>query len=477
MSESHSIPTLPGEERAAKIALGLHHLQSPDPLQRAEGARLLGNQAAEPDALTDALQDPSALVRAAAVDGLANLEPVDLPAAAPDLLMALIDDPNDYVCAATVRALGRLMVIESIPQVRDCLDDPNPHISAAAMRALGRMGDLEAAPRLLEALSGSNPLVQTAAVGALAALQVPQAAPILLQMLSSLLRPTEGTPQPHNERLLVALIQALGMLNYKEAVPVLVEVARSEVGLRSRAVQALLTLDASSAAPSLAYLLVDPSTQLRASLIELMIATRYPSALPLIRPLLKDKVALVRDRALTAMAVFHDVSSIPQVLWMCLHDPGPFTRVKAVNVLVSLAGAAALPDLLDLTGDLNVAVRRAVTSGLGLMVSPAGGLQAPAWAALSHLAQSDPDPEVVEIARLGLERSRPGGELADTALSPSVGRTLFPPDLQPVIDRLRSDLGRWQEYLPAAIRPDNLEEIARLDQALIALLKELDLNN
>ena len=112
-------------------------------------------------------------------------------------------------------------------------------------------------------------------------------------------------------------IEVLARLDMKDAIPILVDIAEKEVGLRGVAVEALVEMNAEEAASILSPLLSDPSNRLRRNLIEMMMQANYEAALPLVRPLLRDSAITVRETALAAVSKWGDMVSIDEVPQYC----------------------------------------------------------------------------------------------------------------------------------------------------------------
>ena len=445
------------KNRQEEIERCLALIQSRNPRDRSYAAKRLGELKARPDVLMSLLDDPNGFVRSSSVEALGRS--VDLPA--PEVvshLLAAIDDPNNYVCAAAVNSLGLLQATQAIPQVEACLDDPHPIIAQAAILAMARIDPDRIKDRLLTYLQSDEYLIHLAATRTCSWLAYEPCGEFVLGALKDF----EITDEQPDLKLPKLYIEVLARLDMREAIPTLVEIAEHEVGLRGVAVEALIEMNAEEAAAILSPLLNDPSNRLRRSLIEMMMKTDYDAALPLVRPLLKDSAITVRETALAAISQWGDKVSVEDVRKMAYSDPNPFVRPQAVITLTSLLGQEALPDLVDLSQDLNLHVRRAVAQSLADM----DYLTSEGKAALMHLAN---DEDTAEFARAALEAH----DLSSFHPLPKVEMQLkapYPEHLQDDLDSLRYLLKAWQDSLLELQSDFSLEELSEVDQALSTLI-------
>jgi HEAT repeat protein len=445
-----------------EIEAFLFALRSKDFHVRVEAVRRLGKLKAGPDVLLPALDDPSHSVRAEAAAALGTIRPEQITPELEDRLMAAIDDPSDRVCSAAIYSLGRLGIRSSLSQIEACLDDTNPYVLSAAILALARLGGRDLGDQLASYLDHEDIHPQIAAIRALVHLDYRPAGPKLLSHVEANL---------HRERqgkkgdLMANAVAALGLLQVREAIPLLIYIAQSEVGLRGKAVQALMALEAEEAAPVLAKMLAEPSGRLRESLVFMMIEADYRPALPLIRPLLEDPTGYLRDAALQAVMKMGDTAAARQVRWMCFHEPQPFTRLRAVDCLVSLLGREAIPDLVALKDDLNTEVRRAVAAHLGGWET----LPPEALWALSNMADQDPNAETAALARQALSAYPSVTDLVLPTERPAPAPRL-PQAVADLTPSLLPALAAWQAGLPELARVQSAEEIAETDKALALLI-------
>lgn len=435
-------------------------IQSRNPRDRSYAVKRLGELKARPDILMSMMDDPNGFVRSASAEALGRS--VELPA--PDVvsrLLAAIDDPNNYVCAAAVNSLGLLKATEAVHQVETCLEDIHPIVVQAAILAIARIDPSRIKDRLIEFLQSDEYLIHLAAARACGWLTHVPCGSYILQSLQDFMK----LKDQQDLKLPKLYIEVLSRLQMKEAIPTLVEIAEHEVGLRGVAVEALVEMNAEEAASILSPLLSDPSNRLRRNLIEMMMQADYDAALPLVRPLLKDSAITVRETALAAVSKWGDIVSAEDVRQIAFNDPNPFVRPQAVLTLTKLLGQDALPDLVALSEDLNLHVRRAAAQSMAEL----DYLTSEAKSALLRLAM---DEDTAEFTREALEVH----DLSAIRPMPPVEQKMkapVPEELQTKSGSLLTLLESWQEALPDLQRDFDLEELSEVDQALSTLIVHL----
>ncbi len=454
------------DEREDEIANLKIAIQSKNPRVRTEAARRLGQLQAGSEVLLEALEDPSSFVRSAAAESLGNLPPeTTLPEIAKSLLAA-IDDPNDHVCSAAISSLGRLHLEAARDQILACLEDPNPYVISAAITALSRIGPMEMGERIIPFLDNPNKFIRNSAVRAMGTLRYQPAGPRLVKELEELCAPNTLV---RNTVILSSYIDSLVALKIKECIPLLVMLAQNEVGVRSKAVEGLLALDAIEAAPTLLHLFSDPSEKLRKNLVRMIIASNYQAALPVLRPLLNDSNAGIRRVVLAAVVRMHDLPSASQIRSMAFSDTDPLLRSSAVNGLADLLGVEAIDDIIRLTEDTNPYVRLAAAKNLGKL--PSSTHQA--VKALQMLAE-DPINEIQEAAKQSLEYVSPLLEGLPEASCESIQPVHYPSEFAHRLPELLRILQDWRSSLPQQYNHHAPQDLWKLDQALSLLILTLE---
>lgn len=454
------------EEREREIAACLVSIASRNPRFRSKAAERLGElrAAAGADALIDALGDPNEFVRAAAAQSLGNV--LEAPTAdAIDGLLSCLDDKNDFVCSAAIRTLGKLRAQECMDELEPFLEDRNPHIVSDALIALGRMDAQKLVERITPFVDHDNYHVSAAAAQALAFMGRSEAGERIAARLEQLI----GSPYINRSFSPTTMyIDALATLKVNAAIPLLTRIATTQVGMRSKAINALMQLDSDDVVPVLLPLLNDPGEKIRTFLLRMIGSRNFRKAAPVVRPLLNDTSVTIRRLALQVLLQFHDHAALAAVRDMSRHDSNPFIRRTAALGLLELAGDEALPDLMALVSDTNTLVRQAVATGLGRL----GRLTPEAVTVLQSLAH-DTDAETAEAARAALaEHAHPVAE--HPAGSPAAKPMPVPAELLPRAGELRALLRAWQWGLGGLLATQNIDTINTIDQAIQTLTAALN---
>ncbi len=445
------------QEKQIEIERCQQLTQSRNPRDRSFAAKRLGELKARPDLLITLLHDLNGFVRSAAAEALGRADETLMPEVVSHLL-STIDDANPYVCAAAINSLGLLGASQAEDQIETCLEDEHPIIVQAAILSLARINPELIKGRLAEFLDSPEYLIHLAAARACGWINHLSCAEHILQALKDHLKTNDAL----DLKLPKLYIDVLARLKVQEAIPTLVEIAEREVGLRGLAVEALIEMDAKEAASVLSPLLSDPSNRLRRNLIEIMIQANYKEALPLVRTLLRDNAIPIRETALAAISKWRDRVSEDDVRDLAYNDPNPFVRPQAVVTLTKLLGQDALEDLVDLSDDLNLHVRRAVAQCLAEVdyLTPEGK------SALLRLAK---DPDTAEFVQAALRTH--DLDAVQPAPVEGVKAKILPPDF--VIEKpndMLTALEDWQMALPTLRKFLNLEELSEIDQALSTLI-------
>ncbi|WP_298815348.1 S1 RNA-binding domain-containing protein [Chloroflexus sp.] len=313
-------------------------IHSRDQLVRARAASQLVNLDVEPELALPALNHRRGKVREVAAEAI-GYSSKPLSATAIDALLAAIDDPQPFVAAAAIRTLGRRQVNEARQQIAACLDDPEPPIVAAAIVALARLNDTALAVALPDFLNSPHLTIRIAAAEAAGILQAPAAVPGLLRLLEDcLIAWHEGQPRMPSRAASVAM-QTLARMRARAAVPLLIEIARYVVGLRTLATRALIQLQAVEAAPAIAPLLNEEGSHLVLEVVRFLHMANYRAALPELRALL-HRSAPNRWRLLIkvmhVLVEWHDRESLPLIARIAENASQPELRHYAARCLEAL---------------------------------------------------------------------------------------------------------------------------------------------
>ncbi|GGK37953.1 hypothetical protein GCM10010124_33500 [Pilimelia terevasa] len=208
------------------------------------------------EALAD-LRGRGAARRAAAAQTLG-----DLAVAQPPIVAALsraLRDPDADVRAAAVRALGHVGDPAAVAPLLAALTGRARLPAILVADALSAL-DAAAEPEIVAAIGHADPLVRMTVLDALRVRRAVTAARAAVAVL-------DGDPVPDVRRVAAT---ALGVLGGRSAVPPLVEVASSGAAppLRAAAAVALGELGARAAVPALVRLLADPGYEVASAAAE-----------------------------------------------------------------------------------------------------------------------------------------------------------------------------------------------------------------
>src|SRR5262245_23724650 len=202
------------------LAQALHELGSRRAWRRAAAAYRLGDMGCDEAGppLLEALDDGNRTVRGAAARSLGRLKTVD---AAKPLVEALVSGrvPNGVAGEALVE-LGPA----AVPELRAIAEHPSQRLRATAIALLGLVGDTADQPLAINSLEDPSAEVRAAAADTLARIGGPPAEPALRSTLDDRIPFVRA-----------GAAAALGVIRSREAVPRLLEIARTDAFRPARA--------------------------------------------------------------------------------------------------------------------------------------------------------------------------------------------------------------------------------------------------
>jgi HEAT repeat protein len=321
------------QEIGAESLHWLHDaLQNPSANIRASAARTLGRMKSHGSTpyLLDLLGDEDALVRAAACEGLGligdkiSIEP----------LVLMIQDNVEKVQEAASAAIARFGKQATVPLLNALLRERDKFALRAFIKCLGRIGDPKSVPALISYLRSSYFLVRQAAVAALIQFG-PMAARLLLPTLSFNMSDIEkfkrdACDKEHPELQLRA-IKALGGLEDHRAVPVLKDVVETGLpDIQEAASQALSQIGCAAWG--------------RCCALKVIGEVADESYVPEIVPSLQDNSDNVRFEAVRALGKIGGDEAVRHLVRMFRKDRADFIRREAIRLLRT-AGLGRAPVL------------------------------------------------------------------------------------------------------------------------------------
>ncbi len=352
--------------RRSEIQEKLEWLKSDDPQHRKVAVQRLGELQAAPESILPLLGDTDVIIRADAATALGKCNNVvsgNLRAEIISHLIGMLNDPGNRVVSSAVWSLGMLNAKEATPEIRGLLNEKGHNVVHASIVALARLDDHASIEPIMAFLESHSDNLKQAAWHALGVLNHTPIIPLLLKNLQTSLEQHPLSPAAF--ALVREYIDICKRMKIKLSAPLLVQVALNEIGLRTKAADALLDLDIANFPVELLELLNDPNAELRAAILGLIYQTHYPIPHLRVRKFLHDEASNVRLQALDLVAIGQDSEAIPTVRFLCYRDTKTYVRAKSIVSLVKLIGLNALPDLHALAFDEKFAVRAAVVSSLG----------------------------------------------------------------------------------------------------------------
>ncbi len=391
----------------AKVQHCIDNLQNPNPRQRSQAARELGdlkNEISIPALIRALQEDVNTYVRSAAAEALGHIGSSE--AIFP--LMDALHDPSSFVRRAAAIALGQMQAKEAQGALLQALDDPNFYVRRAAINAIGKLGIPSLGAVLLPLLETSDARIQRTVIIALRRLKTHQA----ISKMAAILEQHNTCPSPRDLPLVKTLVIALGDLQAQEAVTVLIKVLRGYVGARSLAAVALGQIGDPRAGPALAEALRDKSTNLQLAALKSLGKLKYREAAPKIRRFLSSPDPRKRRVAAQTLGQLKDEVAMAELLKIARSDTSPLVRPAAVEALGNLGNADLLPDLLPLIEDTNAYLRATLADTLCSLYDGSDS----AYTALQQLAEDNVE-HVAHSAQQAIQSLEDGDDNAPSDLS------------------------------------------------------------
>lgn len=415
----------------AAIERHIKNLQDQNPRQRSQSAYELGELrafAAVP-ALIQALQeDVNTYVRSAVAESLGRI-------GAPEAIFPLMDalrDNSSFVRRAAAISLGQMQAKQAQMALLQALDDQNFYVRRAAINAIGKLGVNDLGPLLLPYLENQDPRIQRTTITALRRLGTAEA----IDTLAGMLAVYQTSPNPHDLPLVKSLVIALGDLRAVGAVPVLIQVVRGYVGVRSLAAAALGQIGDPQAGPALLEVLEDKSISLRLAALKSLGKLHYQEAAPTLHRFLNDPDPRLRRVATRALGELGLSEATEALLTIAEQDASPLVRPAAVEALAKIGDPSVLPRLLPLVDDTNAYLRAALAYTLHTL----GNGSPEAQKALKQL-RKDPVEHVALAAQRAMEM-----ECAPAPRAPAL-RAPAPRKSAPPSAAKKKKAGSWLQRL------------------------------
>ncbi len=290
-------------------------------------------------------------------------------------LIALLDKPGHSRARVNCRAawaLGELGAQRAVPPLCEALRNRDPNLrgfrfECSAIRALGKLGGPQAETCIRGFIDHGDEYVMMSVIEAMAALDTPSARDSLAGLLDN-----------SDSKIRRNAAFVLAKRGDSRALPILLDVAQHDRGLRYDAAQLLCDLPATdvwdAAVPIIADQTANP--ELRGHLLLALARHKQRSAFDLLVQYMKDPSPHVRSLAAAGLRDFSvlkadkkNSAAIPHFV-AALADEHDSARITAAAALGELASPKALGPLISCLNDRNDGVVLASAGALGNIAAP-----------------------------------------------------------------------------------------------------------
>jgi HEAT repeat protein len=220
--------------------------------------------------LTKQLQGEPSWLSEWVVDALVRLQAKSAAPQVAGLLKA-----EDFNCrTAAARALGVLGSAEHVPMLRICLKDTMDPVAAAAAISLARLEAKECVPELIDMLGGDQTVV-VAAIEALGILKAKDSIPALTRMMDH-----------RNPNYRIRAYASLGLIGEAAIAPVLCERIGKDGNDDPHIVHGLALMPMEVRVPQMKALLKHEQRDVRAEAMQSLLLSLKKEALPIVEPVL-----------------------------------------------------------------------------------------------------------------------------------------------------------------------------------------------
>jgi len=438
----------------------LQLLKSNDPKERINAVKKLTYLQKGVDEIASLLVDNDAKVREGTAKSLGMIKIELISENLKNYLLAALEDPRDKVCSAAISTIGKLRIEDARERLIPFLEDNNPYIVSSTILSLAQLGQKDLGEKIIRFVESKNYYIQMSTINALCILEYQPAGSKLLVKLTDLYN--QGTEV--DETLMRQVVSTIGKIKHLPAIPILIEIAQKNVGVRTRAINALIEMNAEEAVPLLIPLLADPGIRIRDAIIRLMEKTNYPAKNILLRPLLNDHSADIRALAVSILAKEKDVISLKIIKDKVNTDSSSLVRSLTVKALCEWLGEDALEILISLTRDPNTEVRRAVVENFEKLTN----LNKEGFDSIQILANDQVD-DIQKKAKEILIRFDTLPLIIDNKKSISNAQVV-PNNIRRDHEIILNYLHGWQQELPKLLNVTNSTKISEIDNSLSKLI-------
>jgi HEAT repeat protein/beta-lactamase regulating signal transducer with metallopeptidase domain len=352
---------------------------------RSQSAMQSGERESIVGALSEALRDPVASVRQAAVEALGNTRD---SVAVRALMEVLRTDESPVVRRSAAWSLGQIADEVAIPALTEALTrDRDVEVRKNAASALGSIDNPRATAALTQALErDTETSVRVNAAEALSEIADPAAADALIRVLD----------RDDDADVRRAVIEAIHHIEGVRAVPAVSRALRdADAEVRRAAAEALGSMEDTDAVPALMAAARDAEPEVRRAVISSLGSLSDRRAVATFTAALSDTDVEVRREAASAFGSIDRLRTAPAELIRAMDDRDAEVRHQVAHALGHIEDPEAVRALIAHVTDPNTEVRQAVVEALD-------NFDDPSVTAALRTALKDTDADVRESAAKAL---------------------------------------------------------------------------
>ena len=336
----------------------------------------------------------------------------------PDVFGVLIKDSDPLVRKEAIKGVGLHKFTKAFPYLLSALNDIDTRVREEAVTAIAEFGNEAPLQAIVTLLGTAGESLDCAIIRAIGRIGSEKAGATLVEHLLN-----KGI----GRCVEFALIDALGMIGYRPAVPIITSSYLNHVDadIRRRAVQVLGEIADPDCQHAVEYVCSDPHWSVRIASLEALVKIGGKKSLPLLLEAMKDPDQMVRKNALLLLGdlgEFKAISSLTAFLidpemgkyafeallkfgrmalpW--LHrimkgDYQPEVRERVIDLVGKIGDMKSVEALMGLLDDPHPSIRLAAIDSL-IFCFDSVPLKK-----LTHVMRSDSDDEVRQKALLALQ--------------------------------------------------------------------------
>ena len=336
----------------------------------------------------------------------------------PDVFGVLINDTDPLVRKEAIKGMGLHKYTKAFPSLLSALNDIDTRVKEEAVTAFAEFGNEAPLQAIVTLLGSAGESLDCAVIRALGRIGSEEAGAVLVGHLQK-----KGI----SRCVEFALTDALGMIGYRPAVPIIINTYLNHVDadIRRRAVQVLGEIADPDCQHAVEYVCNDPHWSVRIASLEALAKIGGKKSLPVLLEAIKDPDQMVRKNALLLLGdlgEFRAISSLTVFLidpemgkyafesllkfgrmalpWLHRIMKGDYqleVRERVIDLVGKIGDMKSVPTLMDILDDPHASIRLAAIDSL-IFCFDSVPLKK-----LSHVMRSDSNDEVRKKALLALQ--------------------------------------------------------------------------